>query len=158
MFERILISVLIPALLMLAFPQTDGQWRPSAERNDYGDGGSFWRDLGLWGQAVLLGTQTGENELFVFARTAPDEVAPGETFTVTDEVRAKVDLELAAIAASSRSTLARTSSVTVNVSPGATSSGAVRAKTNSSFSPVWVPSKTAWPHSPRSRQKLPPSP
>lgn len=90
MFERIMVSVLIPALLMLAFPQADGRWRPSAARDAY---------LGLWGQAVPLGTQTAENELFVFTRTAPDEVPPGEVFTVTDEIRAKVELELVAIAA-----------------------------------------------------------
>ena len=95
MLERILISVLIPALLLLTFPQPDGRWKVPEPSDVYRVG----EQLGLWGQAVLLGTQTAENELFVFTRTAPDEVAPGDTFTVTDEIRAKVDLELAAIAA-----------------------------------------------------------
>ncbi len=43
------------------------------------------------------GTQNQANDLAFFQQVAPDTIQAGQTFTVTDTVTAKVDLELAAI-------------------------------------------------------------
>jgi PKD repeat protein len=89
MIERILVSILIPALLFLTFPHID--W----------SNGRSEEDLKQLAQAtlqvILLGSTSVENELFVFTRNAPDQIAPGETFTVTEELKAKTQLEFAAI-------------------------------------------------------------
>ncbi len=89
MIERILVSILIPALLFLTFPHLD--W----------SNGRSEENLKPLAQAtlqvILLGSKSVENELFIFTRNAPDQIAPGETFTVTEELRAKVQLEFAAI-------------------------------------------------------------
>jgi PKD repeat protein len=91
MLERILIYLLIPALVIFTLPQAG--WR-----SDPGHESNFTPSLGrLILDALLLGTVSEENELIVLTRTAPDEVAPGEVFTVTEELRAKVELEFAAI-------------------------------------------------------------
>jgi len=84
MLERIVIYLLIPALVLFTMPRAD--WQSGAEKT-----GLKVLD------ALILGTISEENELFVLSRTAPDEVAPGEVFTVTEELRAKVELEFAAI-------------------------------------------------------------
>ena len=47
----------------------------------------------------LDATRITENEFFVFTRRVPGKVTSSETFEVLDEIQAKVDLELATIAA-----------------------------------------------------------
>ena len=50
-------------------------------------------------KALLLSTKSQENDLMTFTREAPDQVAPGEVFTVTDKLQAKLRLDFAAIVA-----------------------------------------------------------
>lgn len=92
MVERILISVLIPALILLTFPQLGLQ--PNS-------GGEIERQLLQTVQRALpghlFGTKSAENELFTFTRSAPDQVAPGDVFTITETLQAKVRLDFAAI-------------------------------------------------------------
>lgn len=94
MIERFIIAILIPALLMLSFPSVGWLTSQSETSNPVE---STARSLM---QAVLLGAQTDENEFIVLSRTAPDEVVGGENFTVVEEIRAKVDLEGAAVVSS----------------------------------------------------------
>lgn len=88
MLERILIYLLIPALLLLSWPQMG--WHSAKEQ-------SLERVALKAFQALLLGTKSEENAIMIFTRNAPDEVTPGEVFTVTEELKAKVPLEFAAI-------------------------------------------------------------
>jgi PKD repeat protein len=94
MIERFIIAILVPALLMLTFPSVG--WLGS-QMDSSNPVESSVRSLM---QEILLGTQTDENEFIVLSRTAPDEVVGGEEFTVVEELRAKVDLEGAAIVSS----------------------------------------------------------
>ena len=89
MIERILVSILIPALLVFTFPHADWSNGNSEENLKQLAQAAF--------QTILLGSKSVENELFVFTRNAPDQIAPGETFTVTEELKAKTQLEFAAI-------------------------------------------------------------
>ncbi len=92
MVERILVSILIPALLLLTFPHSPTELAKPTEPTEP------LKALARTAlSTALLGSTSVENELFVFTRRAPDQVAPGETFTVTEELRAKVELSFAAI-------------------------------------------------------------
>lgn len=91
MLDRILVYLLIPALILLTLPQD--QWHNDAQS-------PVERSVADVFQALLLGVNSGENDLFVLTRNAPDEVAPGEVFTVTEELQAKVQLEFAALVSS----------------------------------------------------------
>ncbi len=97
MFERVLIYVLIPALLWLGVPQLSWQTKP--EHNAQPVPPSLEQATLKIFRAVLLGTTSQENSLMTFTRDAPDQVAPGEVFTVTDTVQAKVQLDFVAIVA-----------------------------------------------------------
>lgn len=88
-FERILTVVLIPALILVTLPQLGVQVRT--------DDRALERTALKALSGLLLGTATEENELFTLTLDAPDEVAPGEPFTVTEEITAKVELEFAAV-------------------------------------------------------------
>jgi PKD repeat protein len=88
MIERVVISILIPALLLLSWPQGNGQKAPPARS----EAQTFF--------AVLLAATTQENDLMIFTRNGPNQVAAGEVFTVTEELRAKVPLDFAAVVSS----------------------------------------------------------
>ena len=90
--ERILTTVLIPALLFLTVPQIgptlNDPARPSASSAET----SAVDALGT----VLLGTSTQENSLYSITLDAPDQVGTDESFTVTATLEAKAELEFAA--------------------------------------------------------------
>jgi PKD repeat protein len=92
MVERILISVLIPALILLTFPQLGAQTNSGSEIER-----QLMQTVQHAFQGQLLGTKSAENELFTFTRSAPDQVAPGDVFTITETLQAKDRLEFAAI-------------------------------------------------------------
>jgi len=93
MIERIIISVLIPALLLFTVQPFGLNIEHSQDMNDAQIQATTARLM----QAVLLGTQTDENETVTFSRTAPDEVEGGKTFTISETLTAKVAVEGAAI-------------------------------------------------------------
>lgn len=97
MFERVLIYVLIPAVLWLSVPQLS--WQAASDHNAQPVPRSLEQATLQIFRAVLLGTNSQENALMTFTRDAPDQVAPGEVFTVTDTVQAKVRLDFVAIVA-----------------------------------------------------------
>ncbi len=93
MLERLLITLLIPALLALGSPWLGGLKNQSPVNETVSLKTQASQLIG----AVLLGVTTDENEIISLKRTAPDEIAAGETFTIIEELRAKVDLDGAAV-------------------------------------------------------------
>jgi PKD repeat protein len=96
MFERFLITILIPALLFMTTPFLNGQdsHRTAADRS------TLEAQVSSLFQAAVLGTQTDESDTVLLKQMAPDEVAAGETFTVTEEIHAKVDVDGGAVISS----------------------------------------------------------
>lgn len=98
MLERILTYVLIPALIMFTVPQLGAQF--DREKAQGASSYSAVEQMALrLLDGSLLRTSTRENEFFALTRNAPDKVMTEETFTVEDEIKAKVDLDFAAISA-----------------------------------------------------------
>ncbi|MBI1729941.1 PKD domain-containing protein [Candidatus Acetothermia bacterium] len=96
MFERFLIAILIPALLIVTTPFLNGQ----GSHNRAAEQSTLEAQVSSLFQAALLGTQTDESDSVLLKQTAPDEVAAGETFTVTEEIHAKVDIDGGAVISS----------------------------------------------------------
>ncbi len=99
MFERIVIAILIPALLWLTSPRASWPEESEKERGSAAvQGAPSLEQMALRAfQAVLLLTKSDENSIMIFRREAPQQVQPGEVFTVTETLEAKVQLEFAAI-------------------------------------------------------------
>ena len=115
MIERIIISVLIPALMMLTIQPLG--W--NVDQNQPMETSAQASFINM-AQAVLMGTQSDENDLITFAVTTPDDIEGGTIFTVTETITAKVDLEGAAIVTSIPDGFALASGGTTSFSPGLT--------------------------------------
>ena len=115
MFERILISVLIPAIMMLTLQPMS--W--NVDENQPLESSAQTSIINM-AQAVLLGTQSDDNDLITYSVATPDDVEGGKIFTVTETITAKVDLEGAAIVSTIPDGFALASGGTTSFSPGLT--------------------------------------
>ena len=91
MLERIITVLLIPALILIAVPPVN--WSSISNT----DQDPLQMVVKNAVDAILLGTRSDENTLFVFTRNVPDQIQPSSTFTIIDSVQAKVDLQVVAI-------------------------------------------------------------